>query len=49
MRLSVLVIWPLSAALKSFQFILLKNCGHMPWIERKARNEFYVILKEELR
>lgn len=40
---------PLSAVLKSFQFILLKNCGHLPWIEREARNEFYKILKEELR
>jgi len=40
---------PLSAILRSFRFILLKNCGHKPWIERKAREEFYRILKEELR
>lgn len=40
---------PLSAILKSFRFILLKNCGHMPWIERQARDKFYEILKEELR
>ncbi|MFC2008160.1 alpha/beta fold hydrolase [Chloroflexota bacterium] len=40
---------PLSAVLKNFQFILLKNCGHMPWIEREARCKFYEILKEELR
>jgi len=40
---------PLSAILKSFRLILLKNCGHMPWIERQARDEFYRILKEELR
>jgi pimeloyl-ACP methyl ester carboxylesterase len=40
---------PLSAILKSFRFVLLKNCGHMPWIERQARDEFYRILKEELR
>ncbi len=40
---------PLSAILKSFRFILLKNCGHMPWIERQARAKFYKILKEELR
>ena len=38
---------PLSAVLKSFRFILLKNCGHLPWIERKARGKFYEILKEE--
>ena len=40
---------PLSAALKSFRFILLKNCGHKPWIEREAREKFFQILKEELR
>jgi len=40
---------PLSAILKSFQFILLENCGHKPWIERQARDRFYGILKEELR
>ena len=38
---------PLSAILKSFRFILLKNCGHMPWIEQQARDEFYGILKKE--
>ncbi len=40
---------PLSAALKSFRFILLKNCGHKPWIERQTREKFFQILKEELR
>jgi len=40
---------PLSAILKSFRFVLLKNCGHMPWIERQARDKFYGILEEELR
>ena len=40
---------PLSAVLERFQFILLKNCGHMPWIEKEAMGEFYEILKEELR
>lgn len=40
---------PLSAILKSFRYILLENCGHKPWIERQARDEFYRILKEELR
>ncbi len=40
---------PLAAVLKSFRFILLKNCGHMPWIERQAKEIFYGILKEELR
>ena len=40
---------PLSTVLKSFRFTLLKNCGHLPWIEREARDKFYGILKEELR
>ena len=39
---------PLSATLKNFRFILLKNCGHHPWIEREARGKFYETLKEEL-
>jgi len=39
---------PLSAILKSFRLILLENCGHKPWIERQARDEFYRILREEL-
>jgi len=40
---------PLAKVLRDFQFILLKNCGHLPWIEREAKGEFYEILKEELR
>jgi pimeloyl-ACP methyl ester carboxylesterase len=40
---------PLSASLKDFRFILLQNCGHNPWIEKQARDEFYRILKQELR
>ena len=40
---------PLSVILKNFRFILLKNCGHKPWIEREVREEFFRILKEELR
>jgi pimeloyl-ACP methyl ester carboxylesterase len=40
---------PLSVILKNFRFILLKQCGHKPWIERQAQDKFYEILKEELR
>ncbi|MDZ7289355.1 MAG: hypothetical protein ONB44_11370 [candidate division KSB1 bacterium] len=40
---------PLSAILKDFQFILLKNCGHKLWIERPAKDKFYEILREEIR
>ncbi len=39
---------PLSAVLESFRFVLLKNCGHKPWIEREARHKFYEILRAEL-
>lgn len=39
---------PLSGILKSFRFILLKHCGHKPWIERQAKEEFFRILKEQL-
>jgi len=38
---------PLSNMLKDFHLILIKNCGHTPWIERQARDEFYQILKKE--
>ncbi len=40
---------PLSITLESFRFILLKTCGHKPWIERQAKDEFYRILAEELK
>ena len=39
---------PLSRILKDFRFILLKNCGHTPWIERLAKDPFYEVLKREL-
>jgi pimeloyl-ACP methyl ester carboxylesterase len=40
---------PLTPILKDFRLFLLKNCGHLPWIEREAVGEFYRILKDELR
>jgi pimeloyl-ACP methyl ester carboxylesterase len=39
---------PLFNKLSSFRFILIRNCGHTPWIERQARAEFFRVLKEEL-
>jgi len=39
---------PLAAVLNDFRFILLKNCGHKPWLERFAKDEFYQILNDEL-
>jgi len=40
---------PLSKVLKDFQFILLPHCGHLPWIEREARDEFFKVVREQLR
>jgi pimeloyl-ACP methyl ester carboxylesterase len=40
---------PLSKFLRDFQFILLKNCGHTPWLERQARAEFFNVLKEKVK
>lgn len=39
---------PLSAILKDFRFILLEKCGHMPWIEREAKERFYELLRNEI-
>ena len=39
---------PLSASLDNFKFILIKNCGHTPWYERKAKEKFYRAIKREL-
>ncbi len=39
---------PLSRVLKNWRFILLKNCGHLPWLEREAKDKFYQLLQEEL-
>jgi pimeloyl-ACP methyl ester carboxylesterase len=39
---------PLSRIIRDFRFILLENCGHYPWMERGARDEFYSILKNEV-
>jgi len=39
---------PLSQMIEDFRFILLKNCGHVPWIERTAKDRFYEVLKNEL-
>jgi len=39
---------PLASIVKDFRFVLLKNCGHKPWIERQAKEDFFQILKGEL-
>ena len=39
---------PLAAVVKDFRFHLLKNCGHLPWLEKEASTEFYRLLNAEL-
>jgi len=39
---------PLQAILTRFQFFMLKDCGHKPWIERRAKDKFYSLLKTQL-
>ena len=40
---------PLTVALADFEFILLHDCGHKPWIERRAADAFYDALRQALR
>lgn len=39
---------PLAERLNDFIFFLLQECGHEPWNERHAREEFFEILEKEL-
>jgi pimeloyl-ACP methyl ester carboxylesterase len=39
---------PLSQTLKDFRFILLEHCGHKPWVEKEARDEFYRTLTSQI-
>ena len=39
---------PLSFILKDFRFILLEKCGHEPWLEKYAREEFFKVLRREI-
>ena len=43
------VFIPLKKTLTDFKCVLLDKCGHKPWIEREAKEAFYLILKKELR
>lgn len=38
----------LEDCLKNVRFHILPECGHYPWIERRARDRFFEILKDEL-
>lgn len=39
---------PLSKVLDAFQFILLPKCGHEPWREQYARDDFFQVLRDEI-
>lgn len=39
---------PLRRVVPDFRFTLLKDCGHFPWIERRARDAFFRRLDEIL-
>jgi pimeloyl-ACP methyl ester carboxylesterase len=39
---------PLSGILKNFRLLMLAKCGHTPWKERYARDEFYQVLVSEI-
>jgi pimeloyl-ACP methyl ester carboxylesterase len=47
-RPAALVNESLSRAHKDFKFILLEKCGHLPWMEKFARDKFYEILRKEI-
>jgi pimeloyl-ACP methyl ester carboxylesterase len=42
------VLKPLTSVLGDFRFSLLKQCGHKPWMERQARDDFFAVLGREL-
>lgn len=39
---------PLAAAVPGFRFVTLEKCGHKPWMERYAREDFYRVLAAEI-
>jgi len=39
---------PLEAALTDLRFILLDRCGHTPWMEKRARENFFRVFEENL-
>jgi pimeloyl-ACP methyl ester carboxylesterase len=39
---------PLAKELGDFRFVLLEKCGHRPWVERYAADEFFRVLAKEI-
>lgn len=42
------ILMPLADVMNAFTFIMLHDCGHKPWIERRARDRFFQILEDQL-
>ncbi len=40
---------PLAKTIKDFRFVLLEKCGHKPWYEKEAKDQFYELLRQELK
>jgi len=38
----------LGSVFREFRFVLLEKCGHHPWLERHARDEFFDIVRAEV-
>ena len=38
---------PLSSVLRDFRFVLLDECGHTSWMEKRAKESFYRLIKAE--
>lgn len=39
---------PLERVIRDFRFVMLERCGHYPWIERAAAEEFFALLEREI-
>lgn len=39
---------PLREHIADFAFVLLQNCGHIPWLERQARERFLEVLLQHV-
>ena len=39
---------PLAATIADFRMIVLQRCGHTPWVEQYARDDFFRILTDEV-
>ncbi len=39
---------PLGEHISDFEFVMLENCGHIPWLERQARDRFLELLLQHV-